>query len=151
MLYLVAQKDQQICEFTWKTIKAERHTESGLDAKATFNCGGTATRVGIVNNLQSTEATAKLTKLANSLSAENIESVLLISRDDQDKLAMQKTVLEFGGELATKTVFATHQELYRDGIVGVGWVTANGQKAELFKQGEVTFMPGVAAAQSIAV
>ncbi|MBS1996630.1 MAG: hypothetical protein JSS86_09980 [Cyanobacteria bacterium SZAS LIN-2] len=151
MLYLVAQKDQQICDFAWKTIKAERHAETGLDAKATFNCGGSATRVGLVNNVQTDSVKAKLDKLASSLATENIEAVLLISRDEQDKNALQKTVLEFGGDLATKTFFATHQELYRDGIVGVGWVMANGQKAELFKQGEVTFMPGVAAAQSIAV
>ncbi|MBS1990355.1 MAG: hypothetical protein JSS83_07545 [Cyanobacteria bacterium SZAS LIN-3] len=151
MLYLVAQKDQQICDFAWKTIKAERHAETGLDAKATFNCGGSATRVGLVNNVQTESVKAKLDKLASSLATENIEAVLLISRDEQDKNALQKAVLEFGGDLATKTFFATHQELYRDGIVGVGWVMADGQKAELFKQGEVTFMPGVAAAQSIAV
>jgi len=151
MLYLVAQKDQQICDFVWKTMKHERVTETGLDAKATFNCGGFATRVGLVNNLQGDCATAKLDKLAQSLSQENIEAVLLISRDDHDKSAMQDAIIKFGGELATKTFFATHQELYRDGIVGVGWVMANGQKAELFKQGEVAFMPGFGGSQSIAV
>jgi hypothetical protein len=142
MLYLVAQKDQQICDFTWKTMKAERITETGLDAKAVFNCGGSATKVGLVNNLLSGCAQDKLSTLAGALTAENIDSILLISRDDQDRSALQKAIIDFGGDLATRAFFATHQELYRDGIVGTRWQLANGESADLFKPGQVTFMPG---------
>jgi hypothetical protein len=150
MLYLMAQKDQQICEFSWKTMKQERQSETALDAKATFNCGGSASRVGLVNNLRGDCTRATMEKLASSLSQENIESILFISRDDADKTALQKSFLAFGEKLATRAFFATHQELYRDGIVGTRWQTANGQPADLFKQGEVTFMPRIAD-QSIAV
>jgi len=151
MLYLVAQKDQQICDFTWKTIKYERLAETGLDAKATFNCGGSATKVGLVNNLLADCDKTTMEKLANSLTTENIESVLLISCDDQDKSALQKAIINFGENLAGHAFFATHQELYRDGIVGTRWQLASGEQADLFKQGEVTFMPGFAPAKSIAV
>jgi hypothetical protein len=151
MLYLVAQKDQQICDFAWKTMKHERRTDTALDAKATFNCGGSATRAGLVNNLQGDCAKATLDKLAQSLTAESIDCVLFISRDDADKSALQKAIVNFGESLSTKAFFATHQELYRDGIVGTRWQLANGKQADLFKQGEVTFMPGFGGDQSIAV
>ncbi len=151
MLYLMAQKDQQICEFTWKTMKQERQAETALDAMASFNCGGSASRVGVVNNLRGDCSRTVLDKLSNSLAKENIEFILLISRDDADKSALQKSISEFGDALSAKCFFATHQELYRDGMVGTRWQLASGQQADLFKQGEVTFMPGVAGSQSIAV
>ena len=151
MLYLVAQKEQQICDFAWKTMKAERIQETGLDAKATFNCGGSATKAGLRNNLLGDCDSSAMEKMAASLETENIECVLLISRDDADKAALQKTIMAFGEKLSKHAFFATHQELYRDGIVGTRWQMANGQPAELFKQGQVAFMPIVAGAQSIAV
>ncbi len=124
MLYLVAQKDGQISAFQWTTCKQAKNAETGLDAKVEFRNGTSTTKVGLVNNLALDQAS--ITKLTQSLATEEIDSLLLISRDDLAQKALQQLVAQAGGELAKRALFSTHQELYRDGIVATRWQSVAG-------------------------
>ncbi|MBA4073923.1 MAG: hypothetical protein C0508_02710 [Cyanobacteria bacterium PR.023] len=127
MLYLVAQKDAQISQFQWTTCKQPKKSECGLDAMVTFKLNNTAnssTKLGLVNNLSlDPEAISKLT---SAIENEKLDSILLISRDDLAQKALQQLVVQAGGDLAKRTLFATHQELYKDGIVATRWQGASG-------------------------
>lgn len=129
MLYLVAQKDAQISAFHWTTCKQPKRDETGLDAKVEFTqVSGMTTKVGLVNNLCLDQAA--ITKLTQSLADEEIDSLMLISRDDIAQKALQQVVAQAGGELAKRTLFATHQELYKDGIVATRWQSVAGPIAK---------------------
>lgn len=125
MLYLIAQKDAQISEFQWNTCKQAEKASCGLDARVTFKApiSGVTTTVGLVNNLSiGSDTVAKLTA---TLAAEKVDSILLISRDDIAQKALQQMVAQAGGELAKKALFATHQDLYKDGIIATHWQTVD--------------------------
>ncbi|MBP6747573.1 MAG: hypothetical protein WC028_19370 [Candidatus Obscuribacterales bacterium] len=141
MLYLVAQKDAQISQFQWTTCKQPKKSECGLDAMVTFKLNGAAngsTKLGLVNNLAlNSEAISKLT---SAIDGEKLDSILLISRDDLAQKALQQLVVQAGGELAKRTLFATHQELYKDGIVATRWQSATGQSASREMEAAVAYI-----------
>src|SRR5690606_33589407 len=49
MLYLIAQNEEVITDFQWKTTKAEDRKNFLVDATATFTSNGIAYNVGLVN------------------------------------------------------------------------------------------------------
>jgi hypothetical protein len=88
------------------------------------NSANSSTKLGLVNNLSlDPEAISKLT---SAIESEKLDSILLISRDDLAQKALQQLVVQAGGDLAKRTLFATHQELYKDGIVATRWQGATG-------------------------
>lgn len=136
MLYLIAQKDGQISEFQWTTCKQAEKATSGIDAKVTFRGNHGVTTVGLVNNLtMGADTVAKLT--ATLTAADKLDSVMLISRDDIAQKALQQMVAQAGGELARKALFATHQDLYKDGIIATHWQTVESSKGEVAYIGTV--------------
>jgi hypothetical protein len=128
MLYLVAQKASQIDNFTWKTIKAEEKKATQLDAIASYNAGGTTLKVGLVNSLNNLNGQVEtLEKLEKAISAQKLDSILVTSRDETSQKVVQELVKKRAGNLRMRTFFATHHELYKDGIVGTHWQTADSQ------------------------
>ena len=124
MLYLIAQKNGLVSNFQWTTFKRPKKEVTSLDARVTFTAMGTTNKVGLVNN---PECDSKLVeKLNNALATEDINTVVLISRDEVSQKALQDLITVSGGNLSQHTVFATHQDLYREGIAGSGWQTASG-------------------------
>lgn len=124
MLYLIAQKNGLVLNFQWDTIRRTKKDETGLDARVTFSALGLDHKVGLVNNPDADSTL--VTKLSSALAKEDIETIMLISRDEAAQKALQ-TLVATNPNLSQHTIFATHQDLYRDGIAGDSWQTASGQ------------------------
>ncbi len=118
MLFLVAQKNGTISDFQWSTCKGERKKETGLCAKVTYNCGGKTLTLGIVNHAPGVVPDAE--HLNKALVAEKLDWLLFISQEER--------ACDAGIERA---LVATHQDLYREGIISNAWRKANGDCVDL--------------------
>jgi hypothetical protein len=134
MLYLIAQKNGLVTDLQWQTFKRAKKEVTSLDARVTFSALGTTHKVGLVNNPDCDSLLAD--KLNSALAAEDIDTVLLISRDEVAQKALQDLIATTGS-LSQHTIFATHQDLYREGIAGSSWQTASG-KADVAYIGAMT-------------
>lgn len=119
MLFLVAQKNGEISNFQWTTIKGD--TSSGLNAIVTFMTGGRTLKVGLVNNLSADES--KLERLKETQEQFNLDHVLIISRDEISQKSLTNAVSAWGKDLSGKAFFATHQDIYKEGMIGINWQT----------------------------
>lgn len=137
MLFLVAQKNGLIKDFNWQTCKRERQTDTGLNAKITFQCQNAEVKIGVVNNPQT--QTAHIEKLTKSLVSEDLNWLLVIGRDETELNAL-KTAMKEQSTLAGKVLFSTHQDLYRDGVMNASWQTVGNEQFDL-AAGKVVVTP----------
>lgn len=137
MLFLVAQKNNLIKDFVWQTCKRERQTDTGLNAKITFNCQDRDVKIGVVNNPQT--QTAHIEKLTKSLVSEDLNWLLVIGRDETELTAL-KAAMKEQSTLAGKVLFSTHQDLYREGVMNASWQTVNNEQFDL-AAGKVVVTP----------
>jgi len=127
MLHLIGVKDEQISDFSWKTMATGN--DSGLDAKVTFKCSGTDHRLGIVNHPGAD--TNLLRKLEHALQTEAITSILIVNRDDAHQKSVQSVVCS-SPMLSKRCIFATHHELYKLGIANTKWQGCDQKVSTLF-------------------
>lgn len=118
MLYLVAKNAGQIRDFAWQTIKADQIEDLKLDAIVTY-CIQDTVKVGLVNNPSNDAQT--LSRIEKSCISHGLDSILIASRDESAQKKMQAAIHAKGGLLDQKAFFATHQELYKEGIVITQW------------------------------
>ncbi len=131
MLYLIAKNEGKISNFKWTTCKTEARKQFCLDAKVSFNCGGIAYDIGLVNNPSADEAMLK--SLESSLSENGIEMVLIITRDEDAQIELQEKIAAMSDStLAKHCFFATHQELYKKGMIMAHWQNAECRPLNLF-------------------
>lgn len=135
MLFLVAQKNGQIKNFTWTTFKKDRQKDTGLNAKVTFEANGKTVTLGLVNHWTMVEGLNE--KLTKSAVSEGLDHTLVIAREEADKKGAQMAFVAQGC-LSDKALFSTHQDLYREGILDSGWQTARGEAFNLASQSVVT-------------
>ncbi len=130
MLMLMAQKDEQISQFEWKTNeRVVDTTQMDLDATVAFNRGGVSYKAGIINHSQTAEdmtgSTSIKEKIESAFASDGVEMVFIISRDQVRQQMVQKALCDKLSESAmNKVFFATHQEIYKAGIVKSRWQNA---------------------------
>jgi len=129
MLMLMAQKDEQISNLEWTTAKTTDTTKANLDATISFNRGGVNYKAGIINHSQSendmTDGVSLKDKIEEIFNGNGVEMVFIISRDQIRQQMVQKTLADKLSETTTnKVLFATHQEIYKAGIVKSRWQNA---------------------------
>lgn len=120
MLFLIDEKDALISNFSWTTCNAIRGGSPHLDAKVSFVRNAMTHRVGIINHPTASSAEALSTRLKNALAEDDVETVWIISRDEAFQESLQKLATHIP-ELTARVAFATHQELYKSGIVKTRW------------------------------
>jgi hypothetical protein len=126
MLCLMAQKDGQLSGLSWTTCKES--AEKLLDVKISFANGGAVHKIGIVNHPADDQSSIE--KLSNAVKVGDVQKILIISRDEVHQQKLQSL-------LATSSVkascfFATHQELYKTGIVKALWQNSDCAQVALF-------------------
>lgn len=127
MLYLIAQNEGKISDMKWSTCKDGKK----IDATASFTSSGIAYDIGIVNNPSCDEETLKA--LDSTITENGIEMLLIISRDDDAQADLQAKIASMGdSSLAKHCFFATHQELYKKGMVQANWQNAECRTLNLF-------------------
>jgi hypothetical protein len=131
MLFLVGVRDTQIREFDWMTSKLKKGEIKRLDAKATFRCGDSAHRVGIMNHPTISEAL--IPSIESSLQETGIEKILIVSRDDAHQVQLQKFLAGASSMVRNRCLFATHHELYRSGIVVSNWQSCEAVSSTAFR------------------
>lgn len=149
MLYLIAQNDNRISNFKWTTCKGEAKA-AHIDAKVSFTSNGIAYDIGIVNNCPTDDI--GLAALDNAVTKENVEMLLIISRDEDAQKKIQAKIASMANSsLAKHCFFSTHQELYHQGMVDGAWQNSECRSLNLFpKTDSVTeFVPGFGQAQPI--
>ena len=134
MLFLVDESDGLISNFRWTTCSGEVGGSEHVDAKVSFVRHGVSLQVGIINHpaLQG-DGVGKRVKAA--LAQPDIDMVWIISRDDSHQQELQKDINATVGsdlELTGCLAFATHQELYKSGMVRTHWQNLQARLACLF-------------------
>lgn len=129
MIMLMSQKDEQISQLDWKTTdKVVDTSQMDLDATVSFLRGGVGYKVGIINHSQTAEEMA-VTSLNDKIEAtfgnDGVDMVFIISRDQVRQQMVQKALADKLAEKSmNKVLFATHQEVYKAGIVKSRWQNA---------------------------
>lgn len=146
MLYLIAKNEGKVSDIKWTTCKGEEKDKFQLDAKVSFTSNGIAYDIGIANNPGCDETT--LSALEKSLSGAGVEMLLIITRDDESQAALQAKISQMSNSsLAKYCFFATHQELYKKGMINAHWQNAECRALSLFPKSadsnvsEGTFVP----------
>jgi len=88
MLFMVGVRDAQVREFQWTTCKLKKDEVKRLDAKATFRCGDSPHRVGIMNHPTISESL--IPSIESALQDTGVEKILIVSRDDAHQVQLQK-------------------------------------------------------------
>lgn len=115
MLYLMGVKDGGVTDFHWTTMKGNGKR---IDAKAEFRANESAQRVGIVNH--PTACDDMISRFETALKEDGIDKILIISRDEAHQMQLQMKMSN-NAALQKRCLFATHQELYKSGVVGADW------------------------------
>ena len=128
MLGLIDQKDERLTNFKWTTVKTTGEKKA-VDANVSFSLNGKTHKVAIVNHAA---ATTDLNILIDDAITSGAEHVLLVSRDDAHQEILQKIVAQSGSVNVKRCLFATHHEIYREGLVVTHWMTADQKQASVF-------------------
>lgn len=128
MLGLIDQKDEKLTKFSWTTVKTLTPGKA-VDAFVTFTQNARTHKIAIVNH---PAATTELTASVDEAIKSGAEHVLLVSRDDAHQAALQKVIASSGSINIKRCLFATHHEIYREGLVSTQWTTCDATKSSVF-------------------
>lgn len=128
LLGLIDQKDEKLSKFTWTTVKTETPGKA-VDAFVSFTQNARTHKIAVVNH---PAVTTELVPSIDEAIKSGAEHVLLVSRDDAHQAALQKLVAQSGSINAKRCLFATHHEIYREGLVTTQWTTCDTSKATVF-------------------
>ncbi len=134
MLLAIDEKEGRTQELDWMSSR----TAGGhftLDARAEFVRLGVRHRIGILNNPQ-VSAQALVDILQKATDSDDVDLIWIITSDEdrqkQLQLAMTAQLNASGSSMNTICAFATHQELYTEGIVKSRWTNIEGRRASIF-------------------
>ncbi len=134
MLFLIDQNEGLISDFEWTTLNSRNGGSHHLDAKVSFVRNGVTHKIGIINH-PAADKERLLNKMEAALSEADVEMVWVISRDDDHQEKLQECIaaaMGTGSALNRRIAFATHQELYKSGIVKTRWQGIEGRPANIF-------------------
>jgi len=133
MLFLVDQKEGLIGDVKWTTNKHTNISEQMLDAVVTFTRNGVTHKIGLLN--QPTCAEKVVNDSHAALTAMQVDSLWIISREEVNQGALQKALASTS--IAPKIAFATHQDIYKSGVVKAKWQGTSGQFASIMAESVV--------------
>jgi len=128
MLLLFAQRDGQISSLNWTTCAPEA---SHVDAKVSFVRNGMTHHVGILNQPGADEKLA--VRLHSSLMESDVDMLWLISRDEDHQQSLQR-ILVSSDSISRSCAFATHQDLYKSGVVESRWENSDRRQLAMFAE-----------------
>lgn len=146
MMHLIGVKENEISDFTWTTCKASDPTAKHLDAKVSFKVGSKSHKLGIINHPATTD---KLVADIEKALQDGCESVLVVSRDETHQAETQAMLSK--STVSKNCFFATHHELYKNGIAKTVWQGADQGAANLFGSNVVEASGWVAPATFTAI
>jgi hypothetical protein len=135
MLFMMDASERLISELDWKTCRAHRGGLQHVDAKVSFQRNGVLHRVGIVNHPVINDGNSFMNRLHASLADDEIEMIWIVSRDEDHQLSLQNSIARLSAgqsDLQQSLAFATHQELYKSGMVKTRWQTVDQHIASIF-------------------
>jgi hypothetical protein len=134
MLFMMDESEALINTLDWRTCRTHRGGLKHVDAKVNFERNGVLHRVGIVNHPPA-DTNNLLNRLETALADEEIDIVWVVSRDEDHQLKLQNCITQAMGsdsKLNQRFAFATHQELYKLGMVKTRWQTVDQHAASIF-------------------
>lgn len=141
MLGLMDQKEGHLKNFEWSTMKPETSDNKLLDAKISFENNGKQFKIGIINHPESKDDL--IASIDNAINS-GLGLVLIVSRDDAHQQELKKLLAQSDSINARRCLFATHHELYREGLMKTSWVNCEDKTVDVFQvaaQAHWTSMP----------
>lgn len=129
MLFLVDQKEGLISDCQWTTTQKKEASDLSPDATVTFKRNNALHRVAIFNHPSATKENL-IRATEEALASGKADMIWIVCRDDQSQRAIQQ-VLQ-GLPVAARIAFATHQELYKAGVVKAKWQGVEQQFASVY-------------------
>lgn len=123
MLFLVDQKNGLISDCQWTTMHGQSDTQT-LDAVVTFKRAGAVHRAGIINHPAAVKE-ALIGICQDALSKGVCDMIWIINRDEIHQVSLQEMLVD--AICADKLAFATHQEIYKSGVVKAKWQSCKQQ------------------------
>lgn len=134
MLFLVDQREALISDVSWSTRRKDKIAEASLDATISFKRNGVTHKTGIINHPILDKA--EIVQAAEKAVAEGqCEMIWVVSRDEAHQSSMQQAFVN--SSIASKVAFATHQELYKAGVVKAKWQSTEQQFASVMAESVV--------------
>ncbi len=141
MLFLIDGSEDLVTEFDWTTCGAHRGGVRHVDAKVSFVRNGVTHRVGIINHPEAA-SDSLMSNLEAALTDDDIDMVWIVSRDEDHQEKLQQSIAAAVGtdsSINQRIAFATHQELYKAGMVKSRWQTVDGRTASIFVESIMEF------------
>jgi hypothetical protein len=127
MLFLQDQKEGHIENLQWITCKSQKGGSKNLDAKVTFVRNGVTHSIGIINHPSTDIVMAKAEAAAG---LDDVETLWIVSRDEMHQEKLQKAMAT--SKVNRNCMFATHQDLYKLGIVKCNWENSEQHLSAMF-------------------
>lgn len=149
MIFLMDQKSGLISEFEWKTMPLDM--SNPVSAIVCFKRNGTTHRCAVVNQ-PSCSADVVSSSAERVIADGGADMIWIISRDEGQQEKLQQALAS--SSVASRLAFATHQEVYKSGIVKSGWQSAGRQFAPVIADsvftdpalGQVNWIPSAISA-----
>jgi len=119
MLFMIDAKDGLISDLEWTTCNRRPNSSQHLDAKLSFVQNGITHKIGVLNH-PGADSESLLNRIESALAEADIETILIVSRDEAHQQSLQQCITDHigtGSVLNHRLAFATHQELYKAGVV----------------------------------
>jgi hypothetical protein len=128
MMFLVTQNENTISNLKWNTCNNDL---GSIDAKASFVAGANAWRIGIINH-PTEDKDSLINRIKSGFGKETIEMIFIISRDIAHQKLLQSLLSTENPNLIRRIAFATHQDMYKSGVIKTAWQNADGRQLSLW-------------------
>jgi hypothetical protein len=134
MIFLTDQKAGLISEFVWNTVPSTDGLAT-ICATVSFKRNNSNHRAALVNNIGL--ASEKVRAAAEKAIADGTADMIwIISSDDAQQEKLQQELSS--SSVANRIAFATHQEVYKSGVVKSKWQSVGKQFAPVIAESVVT-------------
>ena len=150
MIFLMDQKSGLISEFEWQTQAPAGDVET-VSAVVSFKRNGSVHRCAVMN--QPGTSVDKINAATQKIVSDGkADMIWIISRDEAQQEKLQQSLAD--SPFASRFAFATHQEVYKSGIVKCNWQSAGRQFAPVIADsvfadpalGQVNWVPSAISA-----
>lgn len=134
MIFLMDQKSGLISDFRWNTNRTDDSQLAVIPATVTFKRNGSTHRAALVNNFGlSPEKVREASEAA--IAQGEVDMIWIISSDDIQQDKLQKAMID--SSVSNRVAFATHQEVYKAGVVKSKWQSVTKQYAPVIAESVV--------------
>lgn len=134
MIFLMDQKSGLISDFRWNTNRTDDSKLAIVPATVTFVRNGSTHRAALVNNFGI--APEKVREASeNAIAQGDVDMIWIVSSDEIQQDKLQKAMID--STVSNRVAFATHQEIYKSGVVKSKWQSVNKQYAPVIAESVV--------------